>query len=270
MRRSWPACKLLQRFTHFGAGMLVITSVAFPTCGTISLLRAPNVTCERKSPKCMGQRREPRKDLTVPVRIFGTDAAGRPFSENVSTVNVSREGAKLSGLRAKIKSGEIVGLAYGTIKGRFCVKWTGGAGTPAEGQVGLQNIAPEKPFWDFPLPAPGLDEYGRHSKGSERRKHPRLKCVNSVELYPEGDSSKVWGKASDLSLGGCFVEMPMPLKEGMKLKILLWVRDEKLIVKGRVVSSRPGFGVGIEFSEITPEDTARLRQFLQSITRLPM
>ena len=248
----------------------MITSVAFPTCGTISLLRAPNVTCERKSPKCMGQRREPRKDLTVPVRIFGTDAAGRPFSENVSTVNVSREGAKLSGLRAKIKSGEIVGLAYGTIKGRFCVKWTGGAGTPAEGQVGLQNVAPEKPFWDFPLPAPGLDEYGRHSKGSERRKHPRLKCVNSVELYPEGDSAKVWGKASDLSLGGCFVEMPMPLKEGTKLKIVLWVRDEKLIVKGKVVSSRPGFGVGIEFSEITPEDTARLRQFLQSITRLPM
>ncbi len=218
----------------------------------------------------MGQRREPRKDLTVSVRIFGTDAEGHTFSETVSTINVSREGAKLTGLRAKVKVGEIVGLAYGTIKGRFCVKWTGGMGTTSAGQVGLQNTAPEKSFWDFPLPAPGLDEYGRASKGSERRRHPRLKCVNSVELYPEGDSAKVWGKASDLSLGGCFVEMPMPLKEGTKLKVVLWVREEKLLAKARVVSSRPGFGIGIQFSEITPEDTARLKQFLQSITRLPV
>lgn len=250
--------------------MLVVTRLTFPTCGTISLLWAPNVTSERKLSKRMGQRREPRKDLTVPVRIFGTDANGRPFSENVSTLNISRQGAKLSGLQAKIKSGEIVGLAYGTIKGRFCVKWTGAVGTPSQGQAGVQNIAPEKPFWDFPLPGPGLDEYGRASRGSERRSHPRLKCVNSVELYPEGDSAKVWGKASDLSLGGCFVEMPMPLKEGTKLKVVLWVKDEKLLAKGKVVSSRPGFGIGIQFSELTPEDTARLKQFLQSITRLPI
>lgn len=216
----------------------------------------------------MGQRREPRKDLKVPVRIFGTDAEGRPFSENVSTLNVSREGAKLAGLKAKIKSGEVVGMAYGAVKGRFCVKWTGVEGTPVEGQVGLQNIAPEKPFWDFPLPAPGMDEFGRHSKGTERRKHARLKCMNSVELYPEGESTKVWGKASDLSLGGCFVEMPMPLKQGTKLKIVLWIKEEKLHVKGKVVSSRPGFGVGIQFNEISPDDAARLKQFLQSITRL--
>jgi len=218
----------------------------------------------------MGQRREPRKDLQVPVRVFGTDADGRPFSENISTINVSREGAKLTGLRAKIKPGEVIGMAYGANKGRFAVRWTGGAGTPLEGQAGVQNVAPQKPFWDFPLPAAGIDEYGRHARGSERRKHPRLKCVNSVELYPEGDSAKVWGKASDLSVGGCFVEMPMPLREGTKLKVVLWIKDEKLVAKGKVVSSRPGFGIGIQFMEVTPEDTARLRQFLQSITRLPV
>lgn len=250
--------------------MLLITRLTLPSCGTIALLWALNVIFERTLSKFMGQRREPRKDLTVPVRIFGTDVDGRPFSEKVSTLNVSRAGAKLSGIRAKIKSDEIIGMAYGAVKGRFSVKWTGSAGTPQEGQAGLQNVAPDKPFWDFPLPAPGLDEYGRHSKGSERRKHPRLKCVNSIELYPEGDSAKVWGKASDLSVGGCFVEMPMPLKEGAKLKIVLWVKDEKLVVKGKVVSSRPGFGIGIEFSEIAPEDATRLRQFLQSMTRLPV
>jgi hypothetical protein len=218
----------------------------------------------------MGQRREPRKDLKVPVRVFGTDIDGRPFSENVSTLNVSSRGAKLAGLQAKIKTGEVIGMAYGAQKSRFAVRWVGSAGAATEGQAGLENVSPEKPFWDFPLPAPGMDEYGRHSKGAERRKYVRLKCLISVELYPDGQSAKIWGKAVDVSLGGCFVEMSMPLREGTKLKIVLWVKDEKLQAKATVVSSRPGFGVGIQFQEIGPEDAQRLKQFLQSITRLPI
>ena len=216
----------------------------------------------------MGQRREPRKDLQVPVRVFGTDVQGKPFSENLTTQNVSTRGAQIRGLQANVKVGEVIGMSCGAQKSRFTVRWVGG--NDEKGQVGLENVSPEKPFWDIPLPASGVDEYGRHSLGTERRKHPRLKCLNSIELYPEGNSSKLWGKAGDLSLGGCFVEMPMPLKEGTKLKIVLWVRDEKLLIKGKVVGSRPGFGVGIQFSEINPEDTVRLRQFLQSITRLPI
>ena len=218
----------------------------------------------------MGQRREPRKDLKVPVRVFGTDLDGRPFSENVSTLNVSSRGAKLAGLQAKIKTGEVIAMAYGAQKSRFAVRWVGSAGAATEGQLGLENVSPEKPFWDFPLPAPGMDEYGRHSKGAERRKYVRLKCLISVELYPDGESAKIWGKAVDVSVGGCFVEMSIPLREGTKLKIVLWVKDEKLQAKATVVSSRPGFGVGIQFQEISPEDAQRLKQFLQSITRLPI
>jgi PilZ domain-containing protein len=217
----------------------------------------------------MGQRREPRKDLKVPVRVFGTDIHGKPFSENLNTHNVSNRGARVGGLQANIKPGEIIGMTYGTQKSRFTVRWVGGGDSDAR-QLGLENASPEKPFWDFPLPAPGMDEFGRHSKGTERRKHSRLKCLNSIELYPEGEGSKIWGKAVDLSMGGCFVEMPMPLKEGTKLKIILWVKDEKLLIKGKVVSSRPGFGIGVQYTEIGQDEALRLRQFLQSITRLPI
>jgi hypothetical protein len=216
----------------------------------------------------MGQRREPRKDLQVPVRVFGTDMHGKPFSENLNTQNVSTRGVRIGGLQASVKAGEIIGMTYGAQKSRFTVRWVGS--NSSTGQLGLENVSPEKPFWDFPLPGPGIDEYGRHSRGTERRKHPRLKCLNSIELYPEGEGSKLWGKAVDLSMGGCFVEMSMPLREHTKLKIILWVRDEKLALQGKVVGSRPGFGVGIQFSEISPDDALRLRQFLQSITRLPI
>lgn len=218
----------------------------------------------------MGQRREPRKDIRQPVRIFGTDANGKVFSENVTTINISREGAKLGGVKAAIKPGEIIGVTYKDKKGRYTVKWAGKPGDTEQGQLGLLALTPEKSIWDFPLPSPGIDEFGRHSKGSERRKHPRLKCINSAELHVDGQSAPIWGKAVDLSIGGCFIEMPIPLPPKTRLKIGLWVQDRKLQLGGIVVNSRPGFGVGVEFSDVVPEDAERLKLFLRSITRLPV
>jgi len=107
----------------------------------------------------MGRRSQPRNNTVVPVRIFGTDSHGQVFSEKVSTVNVSRKGAQLAGVRPDLGLDEIVGLTHGTNRVHFRVKWIGEPGTPRAGQLGLLNIAPEKPLWDFPLPADAIDDY---------------------------------------------------------------------------------------------------------------
>jgi len=218
----------------------------------------------------MGQRREPRKEIRLPVRIFGTDDHGRVFSENVFTVDISRGGAKLTGVQSQVKPGEIIGMAHERSKGRFLVKWAGQPHTPQEGQIGLQNASPEKFTWDFPLPDSAIDEFGQQSGGAERRKHPRVKSGNSVELHPQGENAPIWGKAADLSVGGCFVEMPIPLKKGTMLKVGLWIKDSKLWVNAKVVNSRPGFGIGIQFMELSQEDTERLTQFLRNTAWIPM
>jgi hypothetical protein len=239
--------------------------LARPTpCINIDLLRLSEPSCAQ-----MGQRREPRTESRFPVRIFGTDAEGKVFSENVFTVDISRAGARLSGVRARIKTGEIVGISHGANKSRFTVKWIGSPGTAREGQIGVQNITPEKNVWDVVVPTIAVDTYThKPSLGSERRQHPRMKCSNSIQLHPEGQAAPIWGKAMDLSTGGCFVEMPMPLPRGTKLRIGLWLNETKLLLTGKVVNSRPGFGVGIQFIEMLPQDGERLRQFLKSITQL--
>ena len=107
----------------------------------------------------MGRRREPRKEIQLAVRLFGTDSSGKMFSENALTVNVGQSGAELSGVRPDLNLDEVVGLSYGANRGRFKVRWIGKPGTPKAGHVGLLNIAPEKAFWDFPLPAPAKDDY---------------------------------------------------------------------------------------------------------------
>ncbi|HZR56057.1 MAG TPA: PilZ domain-containing protein [Terriglobales bacterium] len=210
----------------------------------------------------MGKRREPRKDIKVPVRIFGTDSTGQIFSEKVFTVNISKQGIELSGLKAKPNIGEVVGVTYGTMKIHFRVKWIRQAETATDNLIGLLNITPEKPLWDFDLPAAQADEY---RPATDRRKHPRLRCATSVELHPEGESL-IWGKAADLSIGGCFVEMSIPLKQDQKIKIGLWIQEVKLWVDGVVTSSTPGFGIGVKFTEISEEDSKRLQQHLKTLS----
>ena len=91
----------------------------------------------------------------------------------------------------------------------------------------------------------------------------------SVQLLPDGQSAPIWGKAVDLSSGGCFIEMPIPLQKGTKLTIGIWINENKLKAVGRVVSSRPGFGIGVQFSEISQQDSDQLYDFLKSITQIP-
>lgn len=234
----------------------------------------------------MGKRREPRKQVNLPVRIFGTDASGQIFSENVVTEDISREGARLSGVKSSLKSGEIVGLSYGPNKGRFYIKWIGEPGTPRQGQIGLGSVgAANKSLWDVPLPEARIDNFvagnpiierfsrplssGRpRFSGMERRQHPRMKCMTSVQLIPD-DQAPIWGNALDLSIGGCFVEMAIPLKVDTKLKIGIWIQETKLWASGSVVNSRPGFGVGIRFSSMSDADAIKLVDYLRSITQTP-
>src|SRR6202008_2747507 len=100
----------------------------------------------------MVSRREPRKDVRVAIRIFGTDVAGKAFSENVFTVNVSRGGAMVIEVKTQLKVGEVIGLTYGSSKGRYEVRWVGQPGSQKQNFAGLQNMKVDQVVWDFPLP----------------------------------------------------------------------------------------------------------------------
>lgn len=214
----------------------------------------------------MGKRREPRKETKVPVRIFGTDRGGQIFSEKVFTSNVSQQGVLLTGVQAQPNLDEIVGITYGETKGHFRVRWVGEAGTANAGQVGLLNLAPEKAFWDFPLPPPSFD--GSVRDAHDRRTSPRVKCANSVEVYPTGDTAPIRTKTADLSLGGCFLEMPNPLPKGTHVRIALWIKESKIWANGEVVTSTPGFGIGVKFTEITEPDKNQVKRLIGSMVRI--
>ena len=210
----------------------------------------------------MGRRSQPRKQVAVPVRIFGTDRHGQVFSEKVLTVNVSRNGAEVAGVRPELGLDEIVGLTHGANRVHFRVKWIGEPGTPKAGHIGLLDISPEKPLWDFPLPLDARDDF--QPTIVDNRKQPRYRCPNPIEIHVQ-DGPSFWGTVSDLSLGGCYVEIPIPLEVGKRLKIGIWFGQTKAWAEARVAHRTPGMGVGLMFTAISEQDLDQIRRFLDNL-----
>lgn len=213
----------------------------------------------------MGKRSEPRKEIQVAVRIFGTDSSGAVFSQKAVTINISRTGVELAGVEAKLSVDEIVGLTYGANRVHFRVKWVGKPNTPKAGRVGLLNVSPGKPLWDFPLEGTGKDLY--EGGMTERRHHPRYRCQNSIEIQIPGRAS-FWGTVADLGLGGCYVEMAIPIKVGTKLRVSIWIGQAKAGAEAEVAHFTPGFGVGIRFTKISNQDLDIIGQYLNSLAPL--
>jgi hypothetical protein len=180
----------------------------------------------------------------------------------VTTRNISRHGALLQGVQSTFKPGETISLTYKNAKARFHVSWVGETGTDRAGQIGVKTVDPAKCIWDAALlPPPTADTYA--AKAKERRQHPRIPCSLSAELYAQGTETLMRVHVTNISLGGCFVEMPT-LPEGDRLRIVIWANDTKLGLHGVVASRRPGFGLAIKFTEMTEEVRGHLQRFVRS------
>jgi PilZ domain len=106
--------------------------------------------------------------------------------------------------------------------------------------------------------------------GSDRRRHPRIKCFVAVEIHVDDATTPVWGNLSNTSVGGCLVETATPVKSGSKVDIGLWLANGKIWVKGFALSgvvtrSGPTTGIRVRFEGMSSGDRDSLRQFLKFV-----
>ncbi|MGA7564794.1 MAG: hypothetical protein WBW53_01860 [Terriglobales bacterium] len=101
----------------------------------------------------LGNRRDPRIDIALPVLLTGTDSSGRPLDQRVITINISRRGALLEGVHGELRQGDTVCLARLQKKEQFRVAWVGAEEGPAAGQIGVAAIDPNTLFWSEVLEA---------------------------------------------------------------------------------------------------------------------
>lgn len=87
----------------------------------------------------MELRRDDREGTQHQVSVWTLDPAGNVFVQEGQTLDVSRNGACLSGLHRRIEPGAFIGVQNGSRRGRFKVIWTERDGQRAH-QIGIERV----------------------------------------------------------------------------------------------------------------------------------
>jgi PilZ domain len=95
----------------------------------------------------------------------------------------------------------------------------------------------------------------------ERRRTPRYPFIATAEVIDAGKHTGVSARVTELSLHGCFIEMPNPLAKGAVLTTKIFSDGKFFEAPGTVVYSVPN-GFGVSFHEVRPQFLTVLKQWL--------
>lgn len=117
----------------------------------------------------MGERREQRIRTIIPVRVRGTTASGLPFVDVAHTLDISRHGARITGLHHPLGVGSEVILQRGANRASFRVCWTRKSPEGAHTEFGLECLDPERNLWKMESVEPELDTFitGREAQDQD-------------------------------------------------------------------------------------------------------
>lgn len=238
----------------------------------------------------MGHRSEQRIVISFPVIVTGFDSRGSPFNVTAETLDISCTGACLKGLDHVAEAGKKIEIECQDQRAWFRVQWVAHNGSAKTGKVGVRCLEPGKYIWGVqpkeweadtyepraPAPAaPPLQASGYAGgtsagwTGGERRQFSRRACRIEAQVNIAGDSVQLPARVTDISLGGCYVEMLAPLPVDAMIELTLNPGDTTMHATGKVRSSQTGFGMGISFTGLNPEDFEKLRKFAPPAPGVP-
>jgi CheY-like chemotaxis protein len=106
---------------------------------------------------------------------------------------------------------------------------------------------------------------GLPANAGNRRGERRSACKLGAEVYRPGSTVPNRCTLSDISEGGCYVEMPSPLAGQAGVEIVVRTNEMKLKISGQVLAVHPGFGMGVRFvfkDDAEKEEVLRLLALL--------
>jgi CheY-like chemotaxis protein len=128
---------------------------------------------------------------------------------------------------------------------------------------------------DFMRPKPSESPRGKggeaeasarlRSEPNNRRGKDRYPCRIGAEVYKTGTSVRNYCHLSDLSSGGCYLEMPLAFPADTPVEIVVRTHELKLHLSGQVRASHPGYGMGISFKLNTKEERAGVQQLIDYV-----
>jgi PilZ domain len=222
-----------------------------------------------------------RPSIRFSVTLLGTDRFGKPFLQDARALEVNRLGALIDGFTHRVNPGSTLEIHYQREKASFLVVWVGKEGTDVAGQAWVRPVEADRNIWGVPLenPSQAIIQVPREAEtvsgspnniqvagswsGTERRKHFRYRCQGKAFVSVKEDSDQGhFGIFTDITVGGCYVEMGSPFPLGIHVYLKLSVDGAEASVEGRVRSSCPGLGMGISFRGTTPQQLEQLSQLI--------
>ena len=103
------------------------------------------------------------------------------------------------------------------------------------------------------------------SQPTQRRSVRRCPLVASAEVTELDSGARLSARTSELGLGGCYIDALNPFSEGTVVGLRI-LRDQGVFeTKAKVVYCDPKFGMGLAFTEMTPEQRSLLEAWLAEI-----
>ncbi|PYX52258.1 MAG: hypothetical protein DMG79_01190, partial [Acidobacteria bacterium] len=110
-----------------------------------------------------------------------------------------------------------------------------------------------------------LQSASSHSEADNRRTQARYACRLGAEVYLTGTSVPNHCCLTDLSSGGCYLEVPLSFPRGASVEIVVRTYEMKLRLRGLVQASHPGYGVGVAFELKAKEEQANVNKLIEFV-----
>jgi hypothetical protein len=186
------------------------------------------------------RRRNVRVAVQIPVQMTSPNLGG---SMKVTTIDVSEGGMAVSLAKPR------------TPVGRWNISFTlPGSASPLEL---LAEFA-----WEGSGKQAGL-RFVQASPEATRQLREWLQ-QNSPDAEPEDPPIRC--QLTDLSLGGCYLEIASPFPVGTRVTLSMRAGDIEVQAQGVVRIMHPDKGMGVEFTQTTPEHRSAVEKFLGVLT----
>jgi hypothetical protein len=102
---------------------------------------------------------------------------------------------------------------------------------------------------------------------SERRRAPRYPFIAEAQVTEISSDTKLIAKTSDLSIGGCFLDMLNPSPEGTDVRVRISHKSKTFTTLGSVVFVLPNMGMGVVFRSVEDYQLTILQEWISELSR---
>ena len=106
------------------------------------------------------------------------------------------------------------------------------------------------------------NEFADNVSASERRGTDRKKLIIDVR-FSDGDATAI-ANTRDIGIGGLYMTTNAKLDIGTPISMSMTIDTKEISLRGVVVYSDPGHGVGVRFNDLSTEDENLLMRELNS------